>query len=243
MTDFDLSICFSTYGQPVMLRHWFDRYLEQPEKARERVEIVVVDDCGDPPADPPPLPNLSLLRVLQDRPWNQPGARNLAVMQARGNAVLLIDPDMTFPANSLGLFLEAAKGLKGRNVIKPILRRVTDNKFDASSPNVHLLLRSQFMDVRGYNEDYVGHKGWSDVELLLLLLAVYRVQRMDHLWLWLHHGDKNIVDAQVQNLDRNVSHNKKLHVRNSGIMRKIGWRRWIHEQQGKMARFEWTKLR
>lgn len=240
-----LSICFSTFGQPKMLARWFEAFMMQKTGWGD-VEVMVVDDCGTPPAEVPQLPNVHLLRVKRNIPWNQPGARNLAVMEASSDRVLLIDPDMTFNTldpHALSRFVTDAVALPPRTVLRPILRRITDQKFDSSSPNVHLLLRQDFLAVKGYDLGYCGRKGWSDVTLLKVFSLAYRVKQVDALWLWLHHGDPSIDDAQVKTLSRDHSSNRKLHERHREELRKLGWKRWVEKKHSAMVDFEWSRLR
>ena len=240
----ELSIVFSCYGQPDMLREWFRAYEQQDGLSRSLTEVVVVDDCGTPVADPPSY--ATLLRVQRDIPWNQPGARNLGALQAKAETLLLIDVDMTLPPGRLAGLLEAVKLMPKKAVWQPSLRHITNagapvEKFDDTSPNVYLIRREQFWKSCGYDEDYCGHKGWSDCKLQNVLGAMFTLRKVKSLWLWLHHSG-NIKDAQVKTLDRSVAHNKKFHVRDNAVAKKKGWIR-VAQAQGEIVRFLWTKVR
>lgn len=78
---------------------------------KENVEVVLVDDGSPEPAadvikemwggDRTGLPELSLYRVLIDKPWNQAGARNLGCHVARGRWLFCSDIDHVIPASTL----------------------------------------------------------------------------------------------------------------------------------------------
>jgi glycosyltransferase involved in cell wall biosynthesis len=238
-----LSLVFSVYGQPKMLASWFESYLAQPESDRKHVEVMVVDDHGTPHAELPDIPGISLLRVDRDIPWNQGGARNLGVMEAKGPIVLLLDPDMTLPEGMLGKFLDSARMLKPRQVVRPILRHVATGVFDVSSPNLHLISRKDFLAVQGYDLGYQGHKGWSDVELLHVMHRACFVRQVDSLWLWLHHQNPDIPDAQVTTLDRDVKHNHAIHKARMGKLRQVDVAKFLETHHSPLLNFPWTRKR
>jgi hypothetical protein len=242
MTTPKLTIGFSTYGQPAMLSYWFDRYLEQPAQWRNQVEVVVVDDCGIPPAIVPNKPEIHLFRIKQDIPWNQPGARNLVAHVAKAPRLMLIDPDMTMEQGMLEKLVTACESLRLGVAFRPILRHVANKVFDRSSPNVHLMMKADFEKIGGYDEDYAGHKGWSDVQLLRVMSSAFVVRDRTDLWFWFHHGTgTDIPDAQVRTLDRDVKHNRGIHTKKMDFLKKKGWWKFVNSL-GKRLRFEWEQL-
>lgn len=236
----DLSICFSTYGQPVMLKRWFDAYLNEPEDYRSRCEVICVDDSGKPPAVVPDDPTIRLYRVTNDIPWNQPGARNLAAQMAKAQVLLLCDVDMTMPPGMLRKFVSEAAQLQPRLVLRPSLTHSMSGKIDTTSPNVHLIRRKDFFTIGGYNEEYSGHKGWSDVMLLRVMSILLRPKNSEVLNMILHH-DSDIPDKQVTSLNREVTHNRKLHEKHIAICHRSGWAAYARSIA--RLRFEWTQVK
>jgi len=236
----ELSICFSTFGQPVMLKRWFDAFLNEPEEYRNRCEVVCVDDCGDPAAEVPDLPNVRLYRVTDNLPWNQPGARNLAVQQASSRVVLLCDVDMTIPPGMLRKFVAEAAQHQPKIVIRPHLVHSKSGKKDFSSPNVHLMRKADFLAIGGYSEEYVGYKGYSDVTLLHIIKLLLKPRDSEMLSMVLHH-DSDIPDAQVRTLNRGVARNKTVHLKHMDIIRKVGPKAFA--RANKRIRFQWKQIR
>lgn len=237
-----LSIVFSTYNQPHMLATWFERWGQQPKGHRDQCEVVVVDDCSHPAVSAPETLNVSMLRVDEDRPWNQGMARNLGVLQAVSSVVLLIDVDMTFQPDSLKLFLDAAIRHKLGEVQRPILQHFQSKKLDASSPNVHMMTKKDFIAVRGYDARYAGRKGWGDVTLLRVFERKYRTRRRNDLILTLHHDDPTIEDAQVKTLSRSSSHNKKVHVEHMELVRLRGIDGYIASKPKDLVDLPWRRI-
>lgn len=237
----ELSICFSTYGQPKMLEEWFAHFYLQPKPVRDLVEVVVVDDCGTPPAAIPKDRGVSLYRVDVDKPWNQPGARNLAAHVATSRVLLLIDVDMALGEGMLEKMVAAAHQLKPSKVLRPALKHVIDGRLDHTSPNVHLVLREDFLKI-GYDESYSGHKGWSDVQLLRIMQRAFELRNRDDLWLWFHAITDSIPDAMVTKLDRGTSFNKKLHLKRMGQLAKMKWPEFVGTVQAKPLQFPWQKV-
>lgn len=236
----DLSICFSTYGQPVMLKRWFDAFLNEPQEYRDRCEVICVDDCGQPPAEVPDDPNIHLYRVNHDIPWNQMGARNLAAQVAKANVILLCDVDMTMPPGMLRKFVAEAAQHKPKLVLRPYLVHSKSGKPDVTSPNLHFMRKQDFFAIGGYNEEYAGHKGYSDVMLLRVMQQLLKPRNSEVLHMILHH-DSDIPDKQVKSLDRNVARNRKLHDKHLDICRRAGW--VAYARSIKRLRFEWTQVK
>lgn len=237
-----LTIGFSVYGQPAMLDMWFERFVGEPQEWQDRVEVIVVDDCGKPAATVPNIPGVRLYRVREDIPWNQGGARNLVSKVAETPRLMLIDPDMTLPKGMLQRLVMESLHLESGLVFRPALRHVGNEKLDKTSPNVHLMLREDFERIGGYDEDYCGRKGWSDVQLLRVMQKAYTLRDRDDLWFWFHHTDTHIPDAQVMKLDRSTKENKVLHIRKLAILKKLGWKRFINKAVGNRLRFTWERV-
>lgn len=237
----DLTIGFSIYCQPEMLSLWLERFNAEPIEARRRVEVVVVDDCGTPEVGRIDAERFRVFRVEKDIHWNQPGARNLIAHVANSERLMLIDPDMTMAEGMLQKLIDAALTLKPGRCFRPILRYEANGKFETTSPNVHLILREDFNRIGGYDEDYCGNKGYSDVQLLRIMEKALKVETRKDLWWWFHHLQPHIPDAQVMNLNRDVSHNKKIHVQKMGLLGRIGWENFVKQTQGKKLRFPWKQ--
>lgn len=233
----------AVYGQPKMLDVWWRTISEYPEKIRERLELVIVDDCGKPPVLVPSGlgVRIQLFRVQEDIPWNQPGARNLAALQAKARVLCLLDPDMVINPADIEAFFSAARTLLPDRVLRFALRRA-GGRLDTSSPNTYLIHRRAFLESGGYDEDYCGNKGWSDVQLLHTLSELYRVGVTQTLAVDYYLLDR-IADAQVSSLPRGVEKNKALHLRKVAQMRSVkGWRTWVAKCKGRNLRFKWTKM-
>jgi hypothetical protein len=241
----------AAYGQPLMLEVWFETIRSYPFAVLSKMELVIVDDCGEPPVEIPEdiqamLP-CQLFRVTKDIPWNQPGARNLALEHARTKLILFVDPDMVFPAGMMNKMLLAGLALEEHRVIRFQLRhRLGHAKghIDSSSPNTWFLHVADFKRVGGYDEDYCGHKGWSDVQLLDIMKTVFKV-RHDPTLFAEFYSRKEVDDADVQSLDRDVKHNKYIRL---GKVRQAnltgGWGKYARDVVCKRPslRFPWERV-
>jgi len=232
-----LTIGFATYSQPLMLAEWFQRF-EAAGGPRDEVEVAVVDDCGTPSAVTPPYARL--FRVLEDVPWSQGQARNIAAKEAKSPVLLMLDPDMTLPKGSLAEFVKAAKALKPKHVVRPTLRHA-NGELDTTSPNVYLIHRADFLAIKGYDLAYAGHKCWSDVELYHVMHGMFKNRTTPGLVLDFHHSG-NIKDAQVMTLDRTATHNRKVYMKRLVRRKKIGNRAFL-EEHSPMVKSPWVEIR
>lgn len=245
----ELTLVMAVYGQPQMLWKQLDTILHYPDEVLDRLNVVIVDDCGVPEVETRFVENLDcfaksakLFRVDKDIPWNQMGARNLAMQHSSGHC-LLIDPDMVFDGKMMARMIQAAEKLARRHVIKWGLRHVSSGKLDMTSPNTWLLHRDDFFAVGGYDEDFAGNKGWSDVQFLDIMRACYKIEERPDLWAHFH-GNDSVPDAMVTSLDRSTAANKKKRVKKVEQARKAGgWARWAQTRvSAERLRFPWTQL-
>jgi len=127
----------------------------------DRVQFVIVDDGSPIPATLLRSINLNalLLRITKDIPWNQSGARNLGVVYARSDKILLTDVDLEIPADTLRRLI--CMKAPGRRIYK--MRRLNpDGSERKPAPNTFVLSRGRFLRLYGYDEEFSGHYGFED---------------------------------------------------------------------------------
>jgi hypothetical protein len=243
-----LTYVMAVYGQPKMLNYWWETLGSYPDDVSERISLIVVDDHGDPPATIPEAIrtrfSAKLFRVLDDIPWNQMGARNLGMHHARGWCVML-DPDMVIGQLMAKRFLDTE--LKRGEVVRFGLKHMNGSQdgVDMSSPNTYLIHRDDFFNAGGYDEDYAGNKGWSDVQMLQVLTEHYKMHLRSDLWVQFYDTGA-FDDAQVVTLDRSVKVNKAIHLRKRAEAKRGGWVKWVLRQKGNLnkpqLRFRWEQV-
>jgi hypothetical protein len=139
-------------------------YARYPAEVLDRTQFVVVDDGSPVTYDIPQLDlNLTWVRIDQDIRWNQAGARNLAMLYARSNNVVISDIDHAFPPHTLGW-------LAGRNAphrrFYRFFRRRTDGSLRRGHPNIFYLSRARFFELFGTDEEFAGAYGAEDVRFV-----------------------------------------------------------------------------
>lgn len=236
----------AVYGQPKMLGVWMDTLRTYPPETLEQLELIVVDDCGEPPVEIPEdiqaLLPVQLFRVTKDIPWNQPGARNLALDHCRTPIVLFVDPDMVFPAEMMALNLQAARDLPEGRVIRYSLKHKRSGVLDTTSPNTWFCYVKDFLAIGGYDEDYSGHKGWSDVQVLDIMAAAYKISHTKKLYADFY-SDGDVSDALVSGLDRDTKWNKwnRRQPKTTEAQRTGGWLKFA-SRLGQRIRFPWEQV-
>jgi hypothetical protein len=193
-------------------------------------QFVLVDDASPVrPSIPGDLDlNLLLLRIHEDIPWNQPGARNLGMVYARSDRVVLTDVDHEFPEQVLRHIV--GRRVPKRNVYK--LRR-TDlgGRPLKAHPNTFVLSRARFLELHGYDEDFSGHYGYDDA-------MFWRWQR-NHGTRFLYLPRALAVKARTEprlrhhSLNRDLAHNARLAAHKRRQWKRLGpqtghSRRWLH---------------
>jgi len=238
-----LTYVMAVYGQPLMLAKWWETLTTYDYDVLERLHLVIVDDHGDPPVVIPEsikhLVDIRLYRVEDNIPWNQMGARNLGVQEAPTDWVVLLDPDMVVePEGAKRLMNQVAKMSPGALV--KLMLRYTDDSYDPTSPNVYMIHKEDFNRVGGYDEDYAGHKGWSDVQFMHALRG-FKIRFLGPRGFWVrYYRPRDIADATVNTLDREVQHNRAIHIRKMAIAKR-NWAKWV-TTKGRNIRFKWSRV-
>lgn len=239
-----LCLVMACYDQPKMMAKQVETWASYSDKVKTNLKVVVVDDAG--PEHPFTLPDspvdLSVYRVTKDIPWNQMGARNLGMQVTREGWSLMIDPDMIVKPEIMEVLVSRAMQPPNRRArYRLLLRHMRTGGFDDTCPNVYMIHTSDFWSAKGYDEDYAGHKGYSDV-MLHFTLSTIGVKSV--FWRDCHvdfYATEHIEDAAVMKLDRDYRHNRALHLRKQAIAKKIGIRRYLG-QIGQPCRFEWEQV-
>ena len=136
------------------------RYASYAPDILDHLQFVLVDDASPVrPAIPDVNLNLLMLRIHPDIPWNQPGARNLGVVRARSDKVLMTDLDHLFPEDTLRHIVRMRD--PGRNFYK-MRRFKADGAEVHAHPNTFVLSRARFLKFYGYDEEFCGHYGYDD---------------------------------------------------------------------------------
>ena len=129
-------------------------------------EVVVVDDASEPPLRVE-IPNVRVMRIDDDVPWNQPAASNMGIRSLEKSDVVLrmdidhwIDPDHFFEFESL------SRGMPPNTMFQ--FWRVVSKTGKMLRPNMNMLMMrvSDFIRIGCYDEDFCGNYGYDDKEFV-----------------------------------------------------------------------------
>jgi hypothetical protein len=161
---FDLSYvmpCYFDQQDQDTLISLLRRYARYRPELLDRVLFVLVDDGSPLPVEIPADIdlNLRLLRINEDIPWNQPGARNLGVVYSRSDKVLATDMDHEVPEATLEHILSMRP--LGKRMYKPA-RLEADGRPAKPHPNTFIMSRGRFLQLYGYDEEFSGGYCYDD---------------------------------------------------------------------------------
>jgi hypothetical protein len=142
----------------------FEGYSRYAVELLDQIHFVVVDD-GSPVAYEPcdfGL-NLTWLRIDEDIPWNIAGARNLGLVYAKSENVIVTDVDHAFPEETFRRV--AALRPVGKRIYR-FWRRREQGAYYGPHSNTFLLARSRFFEFFGYDEEFAGAYGAEDTRFL-----------------------------------------------------------------------------
>lgn len=160
-----LTLIYTYYENPKMFERQLGNWMTYPKLLRDRTEIIVVDD-GSKKAPALevvqaeggfPLLDLRIYRVLVDIPWNQDGARNLAMSECHTLWAFMTDMDHLLPPDQMALMLKMP--LKHGEYYMPDQRLTNGESLQRPHPNSYVMSRSDFWTMGGYDEDFAGYYG------------------------------------------------------------------------------------
>ncbi len=183
------------YENPTMLFKHLMCWNAYASEHKKNLEAIIVDD-GSP--DNPAKINgnmgfpISLFRIKQDIPWNQNGARNLAMTHARG-LCLLTDMDHLLPKHMVAPLLNT--NWDPIKVYKPqrFLPEGTEYK---RHPNTYVISQETYWKAGGYDESFSGYYG-TDSTFRRALLETTTIEDTDAFGLTLYKREV-IPDASTK---------------------------------------------
>ncbi len=185
----DLTIIMPYYMNPGMLSLQYETWAAYPDEIKDRFSVILVDDgspegCAVDVPRPDGLPNLSIYRVTEDRPWHQHAARNLGAHVAQDGWLLLTDMDhvLTEKAawkllNRIGRLDEGSIYTLARVEADTGLPTLAENGQPKPHPNSFVVTRDTYWRIGGYDEDFCGIYGTD----ALFKARAFTHARKDHL--------------------------------------------------------------
>jgi len=156
-----LTLVMAYYENPVMLAHHLHEWRAWSDRARKEIAVVIVDDGS--PRNPAidvlqgfNVLQLSLYRIDVNIPWNQDGARNLAMKEAKTDWVLMTDMDHLLLPSEADRLLDMPKQ---RGYYYMPARRTIAGKQCEPHFNSYVMHRKDFWRIGGYDEDFAGFYG------------------------------------------------------------------------------------
>jgi hypothetical protein len=222
----ELTLVYPYCNNTICLERQLQFWTQLPRELAEKIEIMIIDDGSPQPAVVPRnFPNnLTCLRIKEDVPWNQPGARNLGLKLAEGEWIIATDIDHLLNAEGLNRILSLDKD---SGTVYFFSRRREDGSSRSPHPNSFLVSRKTFWDVGGYDEDFCGHYGYDDSFLRLRFERSCRILLLrEPTLIELEHG-------ATPGLSRSRRHNRWLLKRKRRRLEKGKY------ENGRTVRFEW----
>jgi glycosyltransferase involved in cell wall biosynthesis len=129
----------------------------------KELELIFIDDGSNPRLDTTKVPNwVKKFRVIEDIPWNQPGAKNLASHVSTGEWLFFLDADQLLQRDQIIALIKTTNQLKSGTIYR-LRRFCSKSKKELSShQNCQLISRKDYLSFGGYDEDFAGNYGHED---------------------------------------------------------------------------------
>lgn len=219
------------------LYRMLDHYASFSKDLMSRIQFVLVDDHSkiDVPISKSLPLNYQLFRVNKDIFWNNGGARNLGVIHARTEKLLLTDIDHFF---SEDLLRRIVNHKAKRNSFYKFKRVDINGKSIRSQPNILYMTKSVFFNALSYDEEFSGNYGSEDTFFLDVLK--HKGLRLGYFSRW-----KKIKVQKVDTVNsyhsfsRDISVNQALRNKKLDIMKKHGV---MAAHSRLFLNFDWSKI-
>ena len=184
--------------------------------------IILVDDGSPEPDRPDAILNAApdhvrarvrLLRILEDKPWNQHGARNLGAYVARDGWLLIADMDRLLLHADMRVIMRHK--LKTSRFYKPVGVRMHPTLLvedgEKAPYNQLLIHRTTYWRVGGYDEDYCGHYA-GDTPFLRAVAQVAKFERLHGARMY-RYNRHVLPGANTEGMDRSTEAGKEIYAR------------------------------
>jgi tetratricopeptide (TPR) repeat protein len=196
-----------------------------PEPIKEHTHFILVDDGSPHPIEPREFDfnlNLTMVRILHDIPWNQPGARNLGAHLAETEYLFFTDIDHEITVKALS---EAIHTQKNHRTLY-MFHRIFNGVPHSSHPCSFVISKAVFDTLGGFDEDFSGYRGHDDT--MFLLNADRYLRRKILSGTLILHGS-----ALTEKLDRDHKRNTELIEHKKKLLRTNNYK------NGERLRFDW----
>ncbi len=127
------------------------------------LELIFLDDGSSPELDLSVIPKwVRKIRIIDDIPWNQPGAKNLAATLATGSWLLFLDADQLLDREKILRLIYQLPNLNENNIYR--FKRFCAKTHGELTvhQNCQLIANNTFEKFGGYDEDFAGNYGHED---------------------------------------------------------------------------------
>lgn len=218
-----LTMALAYYENPTMLRRQLGNIVAMAPEVRERLTLIVVDDCS--PSHPAlevvsDFPDIAvrLFRMEVDIPWNQDACRNLAVSQTEdGTWLLLTDMDHIPPEETIRAIMSEKLDPSAFYTFARI--SAPDMTPYKPHPNSYVMLKALYDLAGGYDERWAGVYG-TDGAFRTRLNQIARAKAFDEPLV--RYGREVIADASTTQFERRSEENSILRSERGAKIREEG---------------------
>ena len=203
----NLTIILPFYMNQDMLVRQFEEINEYPREIRERLQLIVVDDCSPTGerADEiikkeklkAKIADFRLYRILTDLRWNQNQCRNLGAREATSEWLLLTDIDHLIPTDTIQSIFRTELSSTDFHTFG---RKKYDGSDYKEHPNSYLMTKDLYWLIGGYDETFCGHYGTDSMYRRRAEKYAGRIHHAD--WKLVNVGRNDIPDASTRTLKR-----------------------------------------
>ena len=197
-----ISLIYSYYNCPQVIPLLVKNWLSWSNEAKENVTIILIDDGSRKKFYDEFKKfhteglHIEMYEIIPDIRWNQPGAFNLGISQAKTPWVMIMPVDRLIPQETIHKMIHYPLNENNLYLIKDIV----NGKEVGRPPGIFLLAKKAFMDCGMFDEDFCGNYGYDDAMFRRKFSEKFRETNTDwHLEVLPHasHEHKLIRDTET----------------------------------------------
>ena len=219
------------------VRALLEEYDSYDKSIMSKIHFVIVDDGSETKVSLDGFDlNIDHVVINENIQWNQAGARNVGVINAKSDKILMADIDQIFPEHTLCKLVDQRN--PGSKFYK-FYRVAEDGRLRKGHPNTFFMSRARFIRFYGYDEEFSGGYGAEDYRFVKNQKYHGSWQRYFSKKYWCRSRSDINRGSEYHSLKRDYTRNTPLDLKKASEIREYGGE-YGHSRE--FLNFTWTRL-
>jgi len=179
-----ITIAYPHYNSIDSLKKQIEVWNSYPNRLKKYINIVIVDDCSKEDISQYLRGlsiNVALYQIDEDLVWNDGGAANLSMHAAQTEWVLRTDIDYVVPVETIEYLVNTTFTPKRYFTFNA--KYYHNKEIIDIHPSTIFIRKKVFFDAGGYDEDFTGNYGYTDICFIKRLNRISKEKHLDNVYI------------------------------------------------------------